>query len=154
MKLNFVSGEHHNAAEPWKEQDQFEWLTDVFAMPSIAIEPRCTRAIRSHVEDELTKEGWAINVPLASDSSIYTMAKKGDLAFQLQTGNWARVPYDFLKFEYFYKTKQIEAAAYAVPTLEAAKLMGSNIANADRVTRELKLFDRVITCPILVIAFD
>ncbi len=154
MKLSYISEEHRNAATPWRERDQYEWLTDVFAMPSIKIERACTAAIRQHVADEFVKEGWALNVKLSSESSIKVGAIKDDLAFQLQTGNWSRAPYDFLKLEYLHKTNRIKAAAYAVPTVEAGKVIGDNLANADRVIRELELFYHVITVPILVIAFD
>ena len=41
----------------------------------------------------------------------------------------------------------------ALPTQEAARVIGDNVANAERVVRELELFDRVITVPILVVAF-
>ena len=46
------------------------------------------------------------------------------------------------------------AAAIALPSVKAAKLMGDNLANAERVIRELQLFDKVITVPVLVVAFD
>jgi len=79
---------------------------------------------------------------------------KDDLAFQLQTGNMSRAPYDLLKLQYLFQSQKIEAAALALPTKEAAKIIGDNIANAERVIRELQLFDRVITVPILVVAFE
>ena len=52
------------------------------------------------------------------------------------------------------ESERIEAAALALPTKEAAKVIGDNIANAERVIKELELFDRVITVPILVVAFE
>ena len=79
---------------------------------------------------------------------------KDDLAFQLQTGNMSRAPYDLLKLQYLFQSGKIEAAALALPTKEAAKEIGDNIANAERVIKELQLFDRVITVPILVVAFE
>jgi hypothetical protein len=77
-----------------------------------------------------------------------------DLAFQLQTGNMSRAPYDLLKLQYLFQSKKIQAAGIALPTREAAKIIGDNIANAERVIKELELFDRVITVPILVVAFE
>ena len=85
---------------------------------------------------------------------LTVFAMKDDLAFQLQTGNMSRAPYDLLKLEYLFRSNRIEAAALALPTKEAAGIIGDNIANADRVCRELKLFDRVITVPIVVVAFE
>ena len=41
-----------------------------------------------------------------------------------------------------------------MPTLKAAQTIGSNIANVERIWNELNIFDRVITVPMLVIAFE
>jgi len=154
MKLEYTYDDHHSAGDKWERRDQKEWVTDVFEAPAIKIGKGCTSRVREHVESELMKEGWALDVRLDSDSLIKVFSIKDDLAFQLQTGNMSRAPYDLLKLEYLFKSGKIEAAALALPTQEAAKKMGDNIANAERVIRELKLFDRVITVPLLIIAFE
>ncbi|OLF71406.1 restriction endonuclease [Maricaulis sp. W15] len=154
MKLSHTYDQHHAAGEQWMRRDMKEWLTDVFEAPSLRIEKGCTQEIRAHVENEFLGDGWALSVALDPSSNIKVFAQKDDLAFQLQTGNMSRAPYDFLKLEYLYQSKRISAAALALPTLEAAKKIGDNIANADRVIRELQLFDRVITVPILIVAFE
>ena len=154
MKLAFTYDDHHNAGSEWEKREIKEWLTDVFEAPAIKIAKGCTAAIREHVEGEFLNEGWALDVRLDSDSMIKVFSLKDDMAFQLQTGNMSRAPYDLLKLEYLYKSGRIEAAALALPTQEAAKKMGDNIAYAERVIRELKLFDRVITLPLLVVAFE
>jgi len=154
MKLAYTYDKHHEAGAIWENRDLKEWLTDVFEEPSIRIGRGCTGAIREHVEQEFLSDGWAMDVRLDSDSMIKVFSLKNDLAFQLQTGNMSRAPYDLLKLEYLYKSGRIEAAALALPTREAAKAIGDNIASAERVIRELKLFDRVITVPILVVAFE
>ena len=154
MKLAYTYDNHHEAGAIWENRDLKEWLTDVFEEPSIAIGKRCTGAIREHVEKEFLNDGWAMDVRLDSESMIKVFSLKDDLAFQLQTGNMSRAPYDLLKLEYLYKSGRIEAGALALPTREAAKKIGDNIASAERVIRELKLFDRVITVPIIVVAFE
>jgi hypothetical protein len=97
---------------------------------------------------------WALNFRLDQEHQLAVTAIKEDLAFQLQTGNMSRAPYDLLKLQYLYQSKRIAAAALALPTRDAAKIIGDNLANAERVCRELKLFDRVITVPIIVVAFQ
>jgi len=154
MKLAYTYDQHHEAGAVWENRELKEWLTDVFEEPSISIGRRCTGDIREHVEKEFLNDGWAMDVRLDSESMIKVFSLKNDLAFQLQTGNMSRAPYDLLKLEYLYKSGRIEAAALALPTREAAKAIGDNIASAERVIRELKLFDRVITVPILVVAFE
>ncbi|MFT6658544.1 BglII/BstYI family type II restriction endonuclease [Maritalea sp.] len=154
MKLAYTYDQHHEAGTEWGRRELKEWVTDIFEVPNIKIAPRCTARIREHVEKEFLEEGWALDVRLDSDTRLEVFAMKEDMAFQLQTGNMSRAPYDLLKLEYLYKSGKIEAAGLALPTKDAAKAIGDNIAYAERVIRELKLFDSVITLPILVIAFE
>jgi hypothetical protein len=145
--------DHHNAVAEWTRRDLYEWLTDVFEAPAIKLRDGCTAAVREHVRNEFVREGWAINVKIDQGLGLSVFAVRDELAVHLQTGNISRAAYDLLKLQHLYETKRIEAAALAIPTKEGASLLGSNIANADRVTQELQLFNRVITVPIVVIAF-
>ncbi|WP_071546506.1 restriction endonuclease [Pseudodesulfovibrio hydrargyri] len=154
MKLAYTYDDHHNAGSVWENRDLKDWLTDVFEAPAIKIEPRCTSAIREHVELEFLNEGWGLNVKLDPDFGLKVFSLKDDLAFQLQTGNMSRAPYDLLKLQYLFQAGKIEGAAIALPTQEAGRIIGDNIAHAERVCRELKLFDRVVTVPILIVAFE
>ena len=154
MKLAYTYDEHHSAGSEWERRELKEWLTDVFNAPAVKIVPHCTPDIRKHVKDEFLKEGWALNVNLDQEHGLKIFAMQDDLAFQLQTGNMSRAPYDFLKLEYLYQSKKIEASGLAVPTKEAAKIVGDNIVNAERVIKELELFNRVVAVPILVVAFE
>ena len=156
MKLAYTHDDHHGAGAEWEQRDDDlkEWLTDVFEAPAVQMARGCTPAIRQHVSDEFLKDGWALNVPLDNDRGLKVFALRGDLAFQLQTGNMSRAPYDLLKLQYLYQAERIEAAALALPTKNAAKAIGDNIANAERIIDEMGLFDRVITVPILVVAFE
>lgn len=146
--------DHYHGVEEWKRRDAYEWLTDVFEVPDIQLRPKCTPDIRRHVASEFEKEGWALDVKLDQDLGLTVFAMRDDMAFQLQTGNMSRAPYDLLKLEYLFKSKRIQCAALALPTRNGANAIGDNIANADRVWNELKLFDRVISVPIVLIAFE
>ncbi|MCZ7912293.1 hypothetical protein O9X94_23450 [Agrobacterium leguminum] len=145
---------HHNGRHVWEDKELFDWVTDIFAAPAVKIERRCTPNIREHVETELLNDGWALNVSLDQGLGLKVLALKEDLAFHIQTGNMSRAPYDLLKLQYLFEIHRIKGAAFALPTKEAARVIGDNIAHAERVVRELELFDRVITVPILVIAFE
>jgi hypothetical protein len=153
MKFSYLY-DHHNAAAEWSRRDLQEWLTDVFEAPHIAISAGCTQEIRTYVQKELEKEGWALNVKIDQNLGLTVSAIRADLAFQLQTGNMSRAPYDLLKLQHLYVSQRIEAAALAVPVKDAAVKIGSNVANAERLCNELQLFDRIITVPILVVAFE
>ena len=154
MKLAYTYDDHHSAGAEWERRELKEWLTDVFEAPAISIGPRCTPDIRKHIESEFLKQGWALNVNLDHSHGLTVFAMQGDLAFQIQTGNMSRAPYDLLKLQFLFQSQRIETAALALPTKAAANVIGDNIANAERVIKELQLFDRVITVPILVVAFE
>lgn len=154
MKLAFTH-DHRNGVAEWEKRDLFEWITDLFEAPAIRIAPGCTTAIRQHIADEFQAEGWGQDVRIDQSLNLTISAMKDDLAFQLQTGNISRAPYDLLKLQHLYESgRRIEAAAFALPTRDAAARIGSNIANAERVIKEMTAFDRVITVPILLIAFE
>ena len=136
------------------KRNLFEWVTDLFEAPQVTIGVRATTNIRNHVRNEITVAGWSDEVPLSPDSDMTVFSMKGDLAFQLQTGNASRAPYDLLKLQYLYEEKRIEAAALAVPVRAAANSIGQNIASFERIEKELGIFDRIITVPILLIGFS
>lgn len=152
MKLDHVY-DHHNAVAEWRQRDLYEWLTNVFEAPSIKMREGCTGKVREYVRCEFERQGWAINVRIDQNLGLSVLAIRGDLAGHLQTGNISRAAYDLLKLQQLYQSQRIKAAALAIPTKECATILGSNIANADRITQELQMFDRVITVPIVVIAF-
>ncbi|TBR36468.1 MULTISPECIES: BglII/BstYI family type II restriction endonuclease [Dyella] len=153
MKLNHIYS-HNNGDTEWRKRGLYDWVTGLFDLPAIRVASRCTSDIRQHVSKEFQAQTWAIDVKIDQELNLTTFAMKDDLAFQLQTGNISRAPYDLLKLQYLHQSKKIRAAALAVPTKAAAAKIGSNIANAERISKELAVFDRVITVPILLIAFD
>jgi hypothetical protein len=153
MKLAFVTN-HRHAVEEWHRRELDEWLTDVFEAPHIQLRRKCTPEIRQHVASEFEKEGWALDVKLDQDLGLTVFAMRDEMAFQLQTGNMSRAPYDLLKLQYLFTTGRIQCAALALPTRDAASKIGDNIANAERLSNELELFDRVITVPIMLVAFE
>jgi hypothetical protein len=152
MKLDHVY-DHHNAVVEWERRGLQDWVTDIFEAPAVKIKEGCTAEIREYIKRELEREGWAINVKVDQELGLSVFAQKNDVAFHIQTGNISRAAYDLLKLQQMYQSGRINAAALALPTKDCARLLGSNIANADRITKELELFDRIITIPIVVIAF-
>ncbi len=145
---------HHGGQELWASRGLYEWITDVFEAPGIAIGNGPTSKIRDHVKAELSSAGWAFNVKVDAESDLTVFSKVDDLAVQLQTGNISRYAYDILKLQHLYIKRVIEGGALCVPTKKAATAMGSNIANMERVINELNIFDRFITCPLMVVAFE
>jgi hypothetical protein len=145
---------HHNGRDQWRERELDDWLTDVFQKPEIRLAPGCTTRVREHVRSEFASQGWGYDVKIDQEFDLTVFGMKEDLAFQLQTGNMSRAPYDLLKLQHLFSVRRIEAAALALPTKQAASHIGSNIAHFERVMSELQLFDRTITLPIFLIGFE
>jgi hypothetical protein len=144
----------HNGDTEWQRRELDEWLTDLFEAPAITIEPGCTGRIRTHLQTELSNGGWSYNVRIDPKFDLTVTGMYRDLVFQIQTGNISRAMYDLLKFQYLWTQKKIEAAALAVPTKSAADIIGSNIANVERLWGEVRLFDRILTLPLLLVSFE
>ena len=127
-------------------------LASFIAIAAVAFSAACTPTVRL----EAPREPITINLNVKIDQELRNTvtAIKDDLAFQVQTGNMSRAPYDLLKLEYLAQSKRIKAAAFALPTKFAAAKIGSNIANFERVSKELAVFAQVIHVPILLIAFE
>lgn len=153
--MHFVEAySHHNGRDQWRERELDEWLTDVFERPDIVVGPGSTTGIREHVKKELAAEGWAYDVKIDQNVDLTVFGMKDDMAFHLQTGNISRAAYDLLKLQHLFAARRIEAAALALPTKNAANKIGSNVASFERIMSELSLFDRTITVPIFLIAFE
>ena len=115
----------------------------------------CARNLRNEILDKLYEAGWSNQIQLTPCLKITITAMMGDIGLCLQTGNTSRFPYDLLKLQVLYLEKRIKAAFYILPSKKCANIMGSNIANSERLTTEIsKVFIKVITIPIVVIGFE
>jgi len=113
-----------------------------------------TRAFRKDVSEILLSHGWSKPVRVSADSqiTITSVCKKIGLCFQF--GNMARLYADMLKLQLMYQKGNISAAIYLVPTKDYAETLGSNLANFERFTSELKIFGQIINVPLIVIGIQ
>ena len=79
---------------------------------------------------------------------------KNEVGLCLQTGNMARMYADLMKLQTLYLNNAIKAAVIVVPSEPVAKLLGSNIAQAKRLTRELDIFKKAYHVPTLIFALE
>lgn len=145
---------HHHGVDIWQDREQYEWVTDVFEAPKLEVGNCSTTEIRNYLKQELESQGWGLNVRVDAESDLTVFARKDDLVIQIQTGNISRYAYDLLKIQHLYLKKEIDAAALAVPTKNAAVKIGSNVASCERIWNELNVFDRQITVPLMLVAFE
>jgi len=106
------------------------------------------------IENSLVALGWSSEVSLSRESKITITSMKHDVGLCLQTGNMSRMYADLLKLQHMFLSRTVKVGALVVPSHAAAKCLGDNITNADRLTRELDIFRKVVSMPLVVFSFD
>lgn len=121
---------------------------------SAKVGPGAASTIRGEVLSKLKALGWSGEIKLAADSDMTVTSTKSDIGLCLQTGNMSRMYADLMKLQTMYLENQIKAAAILVPSQNAAKLLGSNIAQAKRLERELGIFKKAYHVPTIIYALE
>jgi hypothetical protein len=98
--------------------------------------------------------GWSEEAKLDPGSSITITSVLGSTGLCLQTGNMARVYADLLKLQLLFHRKKICGAILLVFAKQTATELGENIANFERLTKELKIFKEIITVPAIVFGLE
>lgn len=114
----------------------------------------CAPKLRREITKGLHVLGWSDRVPIRAKVKLTVTAINDRVGLCLQTGNMARFYADLLKLQVAFLDGNIRAAILVLPTREAARSMGSNIASFERLVKELDLFKRIITIPLIVIGFS
>ena len=110
--------------------------------------------LRAAVLTELKIRGWSDEVRLSGDSDMTITSSKDDVGLCFQTGNMSRIYADLMKLQSMYLDGKIKAAAIILPSQEAANLLGSNVAQAKRLERELAIFKKAYHVPTVVYAME
>ena len=142
------SGEKVVAAANRKE------IADAITAVSIRLGPGTSAKIREQLLTGLKASGWSGEVKLAADSDMTITSVKDDVGLCLQTGNTSRIYADLMKLQTMYLNNHIKAAVIIVPSQEVAKLIGSNIAQAKRLERELAIFKKAYHVPTIIYALE
>ena len=113
-----------------------------------------TPKLRAAIMSQLKVRGWSDEVRLSGDSDMTITSSKDDVGLCLQTGNMSRLYADLMKLQAMYLDGMIKAAAIILPSQEAANLLGSNVAQAKRLERELSIFKKAYHVPTVVYALE
>ncbi len=105
---------------------------------------------RKAILQQLFRKGWSDEVKIDAESRITITSIKRDIGLCLQFGNMGRFYSDLLKLQHLFSNKRIKAAVYILPEKAYALDLGSNLANFNRLTQELSIFESTITIPISV----
>ena len=109
--------------------------------------------IRLDMKERLSKEGWSGAYRLDADSQITITSYQRNTGLCVQTGNVSRIYADLLKLQTLYNKSKIDSALIIVPLEKTASILAKNMATYERLSRELLIFDRVITMPIVIFGF-
>lgn len=112
------------------------------------------KKIRDDFLTALKSHGWSDEFLVSKASDMTITALKNDVGLCLQTGNMARMYADLIKLQTLYLDGAIGSAIIVVPSQPVAALLGSNIAQASRLERELKIFEKAYNVPTLVYALE
>jgi len=110
-------------------------------------------SIKTEILKNLYLNGWCEEVQVNVNSKITITSMFDKIGLCLQTGNVSRIYADLLKLQTLFMNGIILAGIIIVPDIEAARSLGSNMANSDRLMRELPIYASVITLPMVVISF-
>ena len=61
---------------------------------------------------------------------------------------------DLIKLQQMYLNNNISVGVFIMPTAIAARKLGDNLANSDRLESELTIFKKVIHMPLMIISFQ
>ncbi len=119
------------------------------------------KALNIHLDEAFKSKGWQLQPPIVSrerqggpETGLKGDYKKGLVQVEAQFGNMARWYTDVFKFQLSYSLGEIDVAVLIVPTRAFANLIDENVANFERVSRELPWAKMSLTLPILVIGIE
>lgn len=126
------------------------------AIAAVKVKPAVGAAakMRDSFLGSLKGSGWSSEVSVSRDSDMTITSLKNGVGLCLQTGNMARIYADLMKLQAMYLDNSIKSAAIVLPSHPVAKLLGSNIAQAKRLERELEIFKKAYHVPTLVFALE
>lgn len=118
------------------------------------ISKRSVANLKGMIRERMEKEGWSGEYRLDTSSRITISSFLNGIGLCFQTGNFGRIYADLLKLQTLYTKGKIVAGIILIPQIKTALELGSNMANYERLVRELPIFSQVITMPLVVIGFD
>ncbi len=145
---------HRCAREMLESKGLLDEVLSVVDARGVRVTPGSASKLKQHVRTQLSRLGWAPDPKLHPSFKVDINAMKCGIGLTAQFGNIARGFYDLMKFQALHLSDRIDVAVLVVPSRDAARVLGSNLANYGRITAELELFKHVISVPCLVVAVD
>lgn len=129
-------------------------VTDTIDATLIPVERGKSTKIKTAILEGLRTRGWSGEVSLSPHSGITITSQKDNVGLCFQTGNMARMYADLMKLQALYLRDTINVGIFIVPTTVTARILGDNLANFERLTNEMEIFERVISMPLAIIGLE
>ena len=146
--------DHRNGARSvaLAERLGVENLIDGIRPPEGKLSPK---DVTGRIREGLTELGWSGTVTVGRGTKITITAERGDVGLAMQFGNISRIYADLLKVQTLYIEGKIASAIIIVPHNTLLQRLRHSVGldsrcSFVRVIRELPVFAKVITLPILV----
>ncbi|MBO4227399.1 BglII/BstYI family type II restriction endonuclease [Bradyrhizobium neotropicale] len=145
---------HQGASEALPAGERAE-IESAIASCHVAIRRGAATEIRDRITSHLGRKGWPGEFQVEPPSKITIASLKNGVGLCVQTGgNMSRMYADLLKLQKLYMEDRVKSGAFVLPTAQAARDIGDNIANASRLQTELTIFRKVIHMPIALFSFE
>ena len=146
---------HHSAKELLDAKGLRQHVIDALNAPTVMIKKGSSRAVKDHIEESLSRNGWASPIAIDPALGIEVNAGRDGIVLQVQPGNIARAYYDLMKMQSLYAQRRAVCGVLIVPSSLASRKLGSNLARFERVRQELDaVFSQQIVVPIYLVAFE
>ena len=111
-------------------------------------------AMNRWVESKFDAHGWEVHPAIVEGSNLEADFRKNRIQVEVQFGNMARWTYDVFKFQVSYSQDQIDVGILAVAQQRFCPYINSNVAQYERIVRELPHAKLSLTLPILVVGLE
>ena len=151
--MNFATYSHLGGKDMVSHAFQAEVekaITDLTVNPALGTASK----IREMFLRSIAMDGWSGEAPVSRGSNITVTSTKDEVGLCLQTGNMSRIYADLLKLQTMYLNSAIKSAVVVLPSYPVAKKLGSNIANAKRLEREIEIFRLAYSVPTLIYSLE
>ena len=153
--MQIVEEFSHNCAQKiLNEKRMRERIDLLFAEVTASFARGSASALKDGLNNSLSRDGWVISPRVHQEFNLTINAISNQVGLTIQTGNISRAFYDLMKFQAMFLRERLDVAVLALPSKNSANSLGSNIANFERVSTEMRLFDKIITVPCLLISLE
>jgi hypothetical protein len=146
--------EHQNAYYVLEQKVEFSEVVSIVEVPGLIFGRDNPKYIKAVVSERFNEKGWADRVKVVPTVNLTINFMKNKVGVCFQLGNVARMYADLLKLETLGLDDKIDVGVIILPdALESSKL-GANYARFDRLKKELQVFSRIFTLPMMVISLS